>query len=87
MRKLIETFGKLLKVKRSTNTPGTPRKVQQTAKADVEKLNDLEHHTYRSGVGSLMYLLKHSRPELSNPMRELSRCLNGPSVKNMEEMY
>ena len=34
-----------------------------------------------------MYLLKHSRPELSNPIRELSRCVAGPSGDNLNEMY
>ena len=35
----------------------------------------------------MLYLLKHSRPELSNPIRELSRCMSGPIEENMDEMY
>ena len=38
-------------------------------------------------MGSLLYLLKHSRPELSNPIRELSSCMSGPGEANMDEMY
>ena len=33
-----------------------------------------------------MYLLKHSRPELSNIIRELFKCLSGPSEKNKKEL-
>ena len=32
---------------------------------EEEKLDDEGQHKYRSGVGSLLYLLKHSRPDLS----------------------
>ena len=34
-----------------------------------------------------MYLLKHSRPELSNPIRELSKCMTGANDNSMQEMY
>ena len=33
--------------------------------------NDEEHETYRRGVGTLLYLTKHSRPDICNPVREL----------------
>ena len=33
-----------------------------------------------------MCLLKHSRPELSNAIRELTRCMSGPGEENLEEM-
>ena len=36
-------------------------------------LNSEMQSRYQSGVGSLLYLLKHSRPELSNCVRELSK--------------
>ena len=32
---------------------------------------------YRLGVGMLLYLLKHSRPKISNAIRELSKVLDG----------
>ena len=37
-------------------------------------------------MNSLIYLLKYSRPELSNTIRELSRYLSGPSEKNKKEL-
>jgi hypothetical protein len=85
VKKLTENFEKL-KGKRKTNTPGTPRTVQvRPEKENV--VGKEEHKEFRSGVGSLLYLLKHSRPELSNPIRELSRCMSGPGKDNIEEMY
>ena len=41
--------------------------------SEEEKLTDEEQASYQSGVGSLFYLLKHSRPDLSNSVRELSK--------------
>ena len=38
-------------------------------------------------MGRLLYLLKHSRPELSNPIRELARMMSSPTEDHMEEMY
>jgi hypothetical protein len=32
---------------------------------------------YRSGVGMLLYLVKHSRPDISNAVRELSKVCDG----------
>ena len=34
-----------------------------------------------------LHLLKHSRAELSDPMRELTRCMSGPGPENMKEMH
>ena len=69
VKKLISTFGELLKNKRRTHTPGTPRTVQVRPVKEEDKVGKEKHKEFRSGVGSLLYLLKHSRPELSNPIR------------------
>ena len=42
---------------------------------------------YRSGVGMLLYLLKHSRPDLSNSVRELSKVMDGATEGHMKAMY
>ena len=41
----------------------------------------------RSGVGTLLYLTKHSRPESINPVRELSKSMDGASMAYVTEMY
>jgi len=40
------------------------------------ELEDEKQQKYRSGVGSLLYLLKHSRPDLPNAVRELSKVMD-----------
>mmetsp|Transcript_23925 Transcript_23925/g.36370 ORF Transcript_23925/g.36370 Transcript_23925/m.36370 type:complete len:136 (+) Transcript_23925:1421-1828(+) len=41
---------------------------------------------YRSGVGMLLYLVKHSRPDISNPVRELSKAITKASSTQYSEM-
>ena len=41
---------------------------------------------YKSGIGCLMYSLKHSKPELSNCIRELTKIMQGASNQHLREM-
>ena len=41
---------------------------------------------YRIGVGSLLYLVKHSRPELSNAVRELYKCMDKASMSHYKSL-
>ena len=50
-------------------------------------LNKQDQKRYQLGVGSLLYLLKHSRPDSSNRIRELPKCMNGASQDAMKETY
>ena len=60
--------------------------VELKAKDSEPVLGKEGHQRYRSGVGSLLYLLKHSRPELSNPIRELTRMMSAPTEFHNKEM-
>ena len=42
---------------------------------DTEVMKESDQKTYRSGVGKLLHMMKWSRPEISNAVRELSRFL------------
>ena len=46
-----------------------------------------EYETYRSGVGTLLYLTKHSRPDICNPVRELLKTMDAPAPVHLKEMY
>ena len=48
----------------------------------VEKMS-----TYRSGVGKLLHLMKWSRPEILNAVRELSKFMSGAAMAHQEAMY
>ena len=54
---------------------------------DQDSLGTIEHATYRSGVGTLLYLTKHNRPDLCNAVRELSKRLDKPTPIHLKELY
>ena len=51
-----------------------------------EKLNEKDQTKYMSGTGTLLYLVKHSRPDLSNAVRELSKGMAGASRQGYKQM-
>ena len=68
-------------------TPGTPRFTARRLKNPEDKVSPKEHETYRSGVGTLLYLTKHSRPDICNLVRELSKTMDAPVPVHLKEMY
>ena len=68
-------------------TPGTPRFTARRQENTEDKVSPEEHETYRSGVGTLLYLTKHSRPDICNPVRELSKTRDAPAPVHVKEMY
>ena len=72
---------------RLSMTPGTPRLIGRRLEKKEDKVNAEDHETYRSGVETLLYLTKHSRPDISNPVRELSKTMDAPAPAHLKEMY
>ena len=68
-------------------TRGTPIFTARRLENEEDKVNPKDHETYRSGVGTLLYLTKHSRPDISNPVRELSKTMDAPAPVHLKEMY
>ena len=66
IKSLEKQFGERVSKKKMTITPGAPELL-------------VERWMYRSGVGTLLYLTKHSRPDITNPVRELSKSMDGSS--------
>ena len=55
---------------------------------DISKLDENTQSMYWSGVGTLLYLSKHSRPDITNPVMELSKSMDGASLAHVaEQMY
>jgi hypothetical protein len=51
-------------------------------------VGDAETHSlYRSGVGMLLYLVKFSKPEISNAVREAVKINVGPTKAHMKCVY
>jgi hypothetical protein len=58
-------------------TPAIPRTTILRPTAEETMLSADDQKTYRSGVGMLLYLVKHSRPDIANAVRELSKVADG----------
>jgi hypothetical protein len=52
--------------------PGTPKFKIVRPMDTTEKIDGNHQSKYRSGLGMLLYLIKYSRPDLTNVVRELS---------------
>ena len=87
VKSLEQKFGERAMKERLSLTPGTPRFTARRLVNLEDKVSFEEHETYRSGVGTLLYLTKHSRPDICNPVRELSKTMDAPAPVHVKEMY
>jgi hypothetical protein len=46
---------------------------------EAERVDDKTQKWFRANLGSLLYLVKLSRPDLANPIRELSTIMDDAS--------
>ena len=69
-----------------TITPGIPKFIGGKVN-NILKVDEKTQSMYRSGVGTLFYLTKHSRPDITNPVRELSKSMDGASMAQVTEKY
>ena len=53
---------------------------------ETSKIDDKTQKLFRSGVGMLLYLVKHSRPDLSNCTGELSKVMDGATTIQWNEL-
>ena len=87
IKSLERKFGKRVMKARLSLTPGTPRFTARMLENPEGKVSPKEHEAYRSGVGTLLYLTKHSRPDICNPVRELSKTMDAPAPVHLKQMY
>ena len=83
---LEKQFGARAAKKKMTITPGTLGLIGEKVD-DISKVDEKTQPTYKSGAGTLLYLTKHSRPDITNPVRELSKSMDGASMAHVTEMY
>jgi hypothetical protein len=69
---LEEQFGHLVAVIRTYKTPTAPRTNIQCPKRGEILISSKYQTKFRSGVGFLLYLVKHLRPDIANEIQELS---------------
>jgi hypothetical protein len=86
IKKLKKKFGDLVKHLMEYKTPGTPQTGVVRPKDEDLLVSDHQQETYRSGVGMLLYLVKHLRPDIANAVRELSKCMAGANTAAYKEV-
>ena len=86
IKSLEKQFGEKVAKKKITITPGTLGFICGKVD-DISKVDEKTKSMYRSGVGTLLYLTKHSRHDITNPVRELSKSKDGASMAQVTEMY
>ena len=86
IKKILKVFGEEVKSLQKYRTPGTPGHGLVRPKAEEDKIPKEKHSRYRTGVGMLLYLIKQSRPEIGNAVRELTKCLDGATEAAYKEM-
>ncbi|MFN7263265.1 MAG: reverse transcriptase domain-containing protein [Cyanobacteriota bacterium] len=86
IKKMLQKFGDKVETMREYDTPAPTGTHIIRCNDDEAKLSDEEQAEFRSGVGSLLYLLKHSRPDLSNSVRELSKVMDGANKAHQKAL-
>ena len=86
IKSLEQKFGDRAMKERLSLTPETPRFTARRLENPEDKVSPKEHETYRSGVGTLLYLTKLSRPDICNPVRVLSKTMDAPAPVHLKEI-
>jgi transposase InsO family protein len=86
MEKLEKYFGEQVMNMKEYETPMQSSYSITRPKEGDKLLSKMDQSKYRSGVGSLLYLVKHSRPDLSNAVRELSKVMDKATNAHMQNL-
>ena len=85
--KLEKVFHDKINTLQVYKTPAAPGEIIMRPQDESEKVDAATHSLFRSGVGMLLYLVKFSRPEISNAVRELAKVNDGPTKAHMKSLY
>jgi len=87
IKKLEKTFGEEVSHMKTYKTPGTPGQgITRPREGDVT-LPAERQARFQSGTGMLLYLIKHSRPDIANAVRELTKVMDKAVERDMQEMF
>ena len=85
IKKMEKLFEEEISKKMECQTPGTPG-FTIIRDESIERIDQGKQSKYRTGVGMLLFLIKHSRPDIANCTRELSKVLDGATESAYKEM-
>ena len=71
---------------REYGTPAAPKTSIIRPQEGDPLISAEKQKTFRSGVGMLLYLVKHSRPDISNAVRELSKVADGATEAHWKQL-
>ena len=86
LKKLEKSFGHYIKGSYKYLTPGTPGYTITRPNNESDRLSSDKQTIFRSGVGTLLQFVKHSRPDIANAVRELSKCMDSATEGAFKEM-
>jgi hypothetical protein len=83
---MLNRFKDLINARQVYCTPGTPGFTVVHPVTPEEQISIEDQKVYHSAVGSLLYLVKYSRPDIANTVHELSKCMNKATPAAFKEM-
>ena len=86
MKKIEDKFGDQVSKLPKCKTPGTPNMRLSKPTEEDQMVGPEEQSLCRTAVGMLMFCVKHSRLDIMNPTRELSKLLGKATPGAMKEM-
>ena len=86
MKKIKRNFEEEIEALREYRTPASTNESILIPTNYETKISGEKQQRYRSGVGMLLYLVKYSRPDISNPVRELSKVNDGATEANRKSL-
>ena len=87
VKKLKKNFNDKIVNTKSYKTPAVPGEtIIKTAEIE-EVASKVPHRLFRSGVGMLLYLVKYSRPDIANSVREIAKMMDGPTEQQMKSLF
>jgi hypothetical protein len=72
---------------RVCSTPLPSGEVVIRPKEASELVEESLQKRFRSGVGMLLYLVKYSRPDIANGVRELSKVMDGATMAHVKSLF
>ena len=86
VNKLIFEMKDEIKSGRHFKTPGIPgRGIVRLLESDI-RINMKKQQNFRSVVGTLLYLVKHSRPDICNSTREFCKVMDSGTDEDFKLM-
>ena len=86
LKKLKNKFSDIVMNIRTGKTPSPPGSVLMRPKENEAVIDEDKQNIYRSGVGTLLYLTKHTRPDIANSVREHSKMMDGATIDHYNSL-